>query len=246
MGKNNRLRLAPNRPPVFSVFESTGIFDERIYWARPCYAKAGSTIWLSTIDGPPALPEAPAFISWPYGDSDAWAFGIGTGLGADHWKEAGGWWELVFLNICLYSSGREILTFEEVVDMRSVKAKYSYFSNKASVFQSIIDFVSKLGANTILAESIMSDANQAKVEAEGDYMERSYEEADGKMGDAFQLIEQAMGEAQRAKDSALFWIYIAEWLVTTSAALVSGVVLWWLMVRRRLYRQVTTTQLRHL
>jgi hypothetical protein len=160
--------------------------------------------------------------------------------------EAGRWWELIFLNICYYSSGWETLSFEEAVDKLSVKTKFAYFRDSASMSQDIIDFVSKVGANTIQAETILFQANLVKSEAEIDYIERRYEEAADKMEDASQFVDQAMDEAFLAKDRALFWIYLSEWLVTTSAGLVSGVVLWWLMVRRRLYREVTTTQLRHL
>jgi hypothetical protein len=255
---NKPLRLVSGRPPVFSVFESTGIFDSRIYRAsRPCYAKEGATIWVYILDGPRGDPEAPAFISWTYGDSDAWCFGIHPGEarqgqigGGDPAlmapADAGRWWELIFLNICFHSSGRETLSFEEAVGKLSLKTKFSYFKDTASMSQDIIDFVSKVGANTVRAESILSQANQAKSKGEIDYLERRYEEAAEKMEEASQLVDQAIDEAFLAKDRALFWIYVSEWLVTTSAALVSGVVLWWLMVRRSLYREVTTTQLRHL
>jgi hypothetical protein len=238
-----RLRLVSDLPPVFSLFESTGIFDFRIYsGCRPCYAKDGSTIWLHMLDGPREMPEAPAFISWPYGDSDTWAFGIG--LEDKHHTEAGAWWELVFLNIWLYSSTGETLSIEEAVDKRSVKTMFFTFRDSASMFQDVVDFVSKVGANTVQAESILSDAARVKAEAEIDCLERRYDLAEEKMDQALQLIGQAMDEAQLAKKLALVWIYVTEWLVTTSVALISGSVLWWIMVRRSLYREVTTTQLR--
>jgi hypothetical protein len=240
-----RLRLVSGLPPVFGLFENTGIFEARIYTgSRPCYAKEGATIWLYMLDGPREMPEAPAFVSWPYGDSDAWAFGLHPGWENTAWAEAGDWWELIFLNICFYTSGREILTFEEAVDKRSVKIKLAYFRNSASLFRNIVDFVSKVGANTNQAERTLSEAYRIKSEAETESLEQRYEEAGEKMDEALQLIDQAMDEAQQAKDAALFWIYIAEWLITTAAILISGVVLWWLMVRRSLYREVITTQLR--
>lgn len=152
---------------------------------------------------------------------------------------------MVFLNIFYHSSGREILTFEEGVEKRSVKTQFSYFRDSASLFQGIVDFVSKVGANTVQAESILGKANQAKSAAQGDYLERRYGEAGDGMEEALRLVEQAMDEAQRAKDSALFWVYISEWLATTAVALLSGVLLWWLMVRRSLYKEVALTQLRH-
>jgi hypothetical protein len=196
------------------------------------------------LDGPREMPEAPAFVSWPYGDSDAWAFGLHPGWENTAWAEAGDWWELIFLNICFYTSGREILTFEEAVDKRSVKIKLAYFRNSASLFRNIVDFVSKVGANTNQAERTLSEAYRIKSEAETESLEQRYEGAGEKMDEALHLIDQAMDEAQQAKDAALFWIYVAEWLITTAAILISGVVLWWLMVRRSLYREVITTQLR--
>jgi hypothetical protein len=63
------------------------------------------------------------------------------------------------------------------------------------------------------------------------------------MRDALSIARQAMEETNKAKDRALIWIYISQWMVTTAVA---GVTLWWLMVRRKLYREVTTTQLRQL
>ncbi len=57
------------------------------------------------------------------------------------------------------------------------------------------------------------------------------------------MANQAMDEAKDAKDSALLWIYVIEWMATTATALMSGVVVWWLMIRRRLYREVTVTRL---
>ena len=45
------------------------------------------------------------------------------------------------------------------------------------------------------------------------------------------------------KDSAMFWVYLTEWCAITAAILISGVVLWGLMVRRRLYREVYTSRL---
>jgi hypothetical protein len=240
-----RLRLASGLPPIFSLFDNTGIFEARIYTgSRPCYAKEGATIWLYMLDGPPEMPEAPAFISWPYGDSDAWAFGLHPGWENTAWTEAGDWWELIFLNICFYTGGRETLSFEEAVDKRSVKFKFAYYRDSTSLFRNIVDFVSKVGANTNEAESVLLKANRVKAQAEIESLEQRYEEAGEKMEEALQLIDQAMDEAQRAKDTALFWIYIAEWLITTSAILISGVILWWLMVRRILYSEVITTQLR--
>jgi hypothetical protein len=240
------LRLAPGLPPVFSVFKSTGIFDAPEYGRRPCYTKEGATIWIYMTRGPPELPEAPAFISWPYEESETWAFGIhpGSFLGAPAYVDMV-YWEFIIPNIFYYNSGSEMFSFEEAVQKRSVKTQFSYFRDTSSMFQSIVDFVSLVGGNTFQAESIMSEAEQTKSEADLDYLEQIYGEAGQKMVRALQLGCDAMDEAQRAKDRALVWIYVSEWLVTTAVGLLCGMVLWSLMVKRKFYRDITTTQLRH-
>ena len=51
-------------------------------------------------------------------------------------------------------------------------------------------------------------------------------------------------EAVRLKNEAMTWVYIIEYLVVTSTTLLSGYIVWSLMVQRRRYRSVDTTKLR--
>jgi hypothetical protein len=51
-----------------------------------------------------------------------------------------------------------------------------------------------------------------------------------------------MEEAVNAKDRALLWVYIIEWLTVLGTSAIVGTILWSLMIRRRLYRQVATTR----
>jgi hypothetical protein len=46
----------------------------------------------------------------------------------------------------------------------------------------------------------------------------------------------------KAKDRALLWIYAIEWFTFTGTLLVSGFVLWSLMVKRRLYAGVGSSR----
>lgn len=76
------------------------------------------------------------------------------------------------------------------------------------------------------------------------HLELDYEQARSKIDDALVVITDAMDEATDAKDRALVWIHVSEWMASVAAGLFSGVVLWWLMVRRSLYREISTTELR--
>jgi hypothetical protein len=57
----------------------------------------------------------------------------------------------------------------------------------------------------------------------------------GKIGDAD-------GKAAELKDSALFQVYLIEWLAVTGISLLSGSLLYSLMVRRRAYREIRSTR----
>jgi hypothetical protein len=46
----------------------------------------------------------------------------------------------------------------------------------------------------------------------------------------------------KLKNRALFIVYVSEWLVVTGTLIISGVVVYEVMVRRRVYREVATTR----
>ena len=57
------------------------------------------------------------------------------------------------------------------------------------------------------------------------------------------MLDEAYDLALEAKDAALFWVFVTEWLVVTASGMICGVVVWALMVRRRFYREVEVTRL---
>jgi len=245
-GSVSRLRVEPGRPPVFSAFEGTGMFSARVYEQfRPAIAREGATVWVWGIDGPARVPEAPAFVSWHYGDTEAWGFGIHPGTTDLHWVEAGKWWELIFLGMCYYTARGEILGFDDALQKLVVKDLFGEYRETASLFRRMVDFVDKFGADTEETEGILLEGDAIRDEAEIHYLSMEYEAARAKMEDAVRVATEAMHEANEARDRALLWIYLSQWMVTTAVAFLSGVTLWWLMVRRGLYREVTTTQLSH-
>ncbi len=241
-----RLRVEPGMPPIFSAFEETGVFSSQIYQQfRPALPRQGATVWVHGMDGPARMPEAPAFVSWPYGDTEAWGFGIHPGTNDVHFIEAGKWWELIFLSMCYYTIRGDVMQFHEALQKLAVKNLFLVYRETASMFHRMADFVDKFGANTAEAEGIFLEGDAIRNEAEVYYLNMEYEAAGARMEDALGTARLAMEGANRAKDRALLWIYISQWMTTTAVAFISGSVLWLLMIRRRLYRQVTTTQLSH-
>lgn len=56
-------------------------------------------------------------------------------------------------------------------------------------------------------------------------------------------MEELEAKTFRLKDTTLMRVYLIQWASVTSVLMISGVVLWSLMVRRRLFRRVEVTQL---
>jgi hypothetical protein len=46
----------------------------------------------------------------------------------------------------------------------------------------------------------------------------------------------------KIRERALLWVYITEWFVVTGTMIICGSVIWALMIRRRLYKEVAVTR----
>jgi hypothetical protein len=56
------------------------------------------------------------------------------------------------------------------------------------------------------------------------------------------MLQDGYKLALEARDAALFWIFVTEWLVVSGTGLICGFAIWTLMVRRRMYREVGITR----
>jgi hypothetical protein len=107
---------------------------------------------------------------------------------------------------------------------------------------SLFDFVEKFGANPQPLSEMLDDVDRLKKEAETHYLRQEFPEALVLITEAIDEVARAEKEAIKAKDQALFWIYVVEWSVVTATLLITGFVLWTLMVRRRFFREVQSTR----
>lgn len=106
-----------------------------------------------------------------------------------------------------------------------------------------INFVEKFGANINKIEGRLGDVRTMIFDAERLYIRQDFDLARRTIDEIDAKIIELQGEAMRLKDLALLWVYIIEWTVTTGTALLAGFVLWTLMVKRRLYREVEATRM---
>jgi hypothetical protein len=71
----------------------------------------------------------------------------------------------------------------------------------------------------------------------------SYAEALETIGAANEEVIRLVDLALEQRKRALFWIFLVEWLVVSGTSMITGTVVWTLMVRRKVYREVGRTRL---
>jgi hypothetical protein len=76
------------------------------------------------------------------------------------------------------------------------------------------------------------------------YMAQEWEDSKVVMDGLAEDVRIFTEEVLAFKDQALLWVYVTEWATVTGTFLISGFLLWTLMVSRRFYRKVDQTRLR--
>jgi hypothetical protein len=192
-------------------------------------------------DGPPERGQIAHVFYWEWEDSKTWTFE--DMVTWDFWKGRMRWnpYALdIISNIIWFSTGRELPP--DPIRVHELRTNLFNFRLRRSILVNLVDFAEKFGANPTGIYSKLGDVDEQIGESEELYL-------DWQFNSAADLVETAMGdllsledEASDLKDRALLWIFILEWLVTLGVSLIAGTVLWTLMVRRKLYREVGTTR----
>lgn len=125
----------------------------------------------------------------------------------------------------------------------TLRMRLSHYSELRKTVIDILSFADKFGANTEQADAQIASADRDISEARMLFIRKEMDESGEVMDRASESLEQARAIAMEAKDRALVWVYAIEWLAITGTSLICGFVIWSLMVRRRLYREVGATRL---
>ncbi len=181
-----------------------------------------------------------AIIIWDYGEGRSLACLPGhdkiDGTSLAMWPYSVDFW----VNQMWYLAGIPIP--EEVELVHNLRERSLNYVNERSLSSSVIEFVEKFGVPTRKLYQQLSDVDDMKRQADLLYMEERYAESLEKLDEAFADLRELSDESVRVKDQALLWIYMIEWFTVTGTLVLAGFVLWTLMVRRRLYREVQVTR----
>ena len=107
----------------------------------------------------------------------------------------------------------------------------------------LMEFVDRFGADTRTIGKSLLEFDSLLDGAQDSYLVSEYETASATLSEAMDLISGLEKQALVLKDRALLWIYLVEWLAVSATFLISGAIVWEIMVGRRLYRAVGTTRI---
>ncbi len=229
---------------VFGPFVDLGIEEQLGRQAAELAAREGSNVH-ATLRAPDA-EGMPFAVEWRYGKGTTWS--IATDIQTDYnlfwtqWGTGRGFQYAsdLFLNIVLHASGREVL--QDILRFHAVREKFLIYRETKSMLYSLLEFVEKFGANRQVLDQEMEDVELMVEEAKALYLEQDIEGASEAMDRVFGELDRISELSINLKNNALLWIYVIEWISVTATLMISGSILWTIMVRRRIYRSMSTTR----
>lgn len=132
----------------------------------------------------------------------------------------------------------------DIALMYRVRERFREIDIQKQLTAGMMEFAARFNADTSAVEKKMDEADEQLEKARGFFVNLELEAALEGTDDTISRLEEAYQLAFEAKETALIWVFFIEWLVVTATALVSGVTLWSLMIRKKMYRKVTSTRLR--
>jgi hypothetical protein len=234
------IRFRRDRDPVALPFIELGM--EKVVGNQydEMKAKQGATIWAEME--PVKLPW---MVSWRPGGGNAgmqWAwpnnFGLWWGIGAPGYNPYA---IDMATNVLLYSLDRPLIS--DIHARREARRFLSTFQAQKLLILSMMEWADNFGANIFPLHDELTALERDAENATIYYLNQDYTETVAFMDSLSPRIARITEDALRLKDQALFWVYLSEWSGVTGTCIIAGMVLWSLMVRRRMYRDVEATRL---
>ncbi len=194
--------------------------------------------------------EKPVIVYWDYGKGRSLAYvhkwhGTPNDPGGDipgnpefyRWK-----WHVDLLSHLIYFPARVPIP-EDLGLVHEIRLNFNTFRYKRIYLISAMEFADKFGANLRDAEKKLAGLLQDKETVDGQYLMQELEECHTNLLGLLECLDLLTKEVLDAREKALLWVFIVEWLVVSGTSMIAGLLLWSLMIRRRLYREVGVTRL---
>jgi uncharacterized membrane protein len=176
---------------------------------------------------------------------------VGNGRGfsmTTDWTPAGGaifmtwnYYPDFVLNVVMFTAGRKLP--EDVDVVYTIRRRIRDYADIRGTLNSMIEIVDKFGGNFALVEKMARDCDEAKAGADGLYFQGEYASALESYDLVIGMVNDNVAEAREVARRALFYVYLIEWASVTGTFMISGFLVYTLMIRRKMYVEVRTTRL---
>ncbi len=193
---------------------------------------------------PSGLGNVPFIVAWDYGKGRSMTTGtMGWWSRHEHSYDIPNPYGLdILMNMVFYATRREVVS--DVLLYHQMRVSLLSYQGRMEILMSLIEFVERVGADTRALLKRVDDLEATVESARASYLSQDFDEVDEGMRRAFEGFVEAEREAIKVMNRTLLWIYVIQWVAVTGTAMACGFLLWSLMVRRKLYREVRMTRQR--
>jgi hypothetical protein len=202
--------------------------------------KPGSTVILESADS----KKTPLWFYWDVGQGrfvgSQNIFGV---FGCDFYD-----WQYFqdsVLNTYYYTVALPLPGPGELVTVHEIRRKWHSYRQQTKLMVSLMEFADRFGANMRQAEVGMEGVASLRKDSDDLYLVQDYLAALDALDAAISEAGEVGELAVELKKQALVWVYVIEWFTVLATFLLSGFLLWTLMVRRALYQEVRLTGARY-
>lgn len=133
---------------------------------------------------------------------------------------------------------------EDVLLEHRVRGKFNEVYQKRLYILSFIEFADKFGANLRNVELELMEQSDLYNKAKQSFIHADMGATDSQLAQLSQTYDDLTDLAFDLWNRAVFWVFLSEWLAVTGTSMIAGYVIWTLMVKRKLYKQVSETRVR--
>jgi hypothetical protein len=238
------VRFHRDRDPVFLPFRELGAEQAKGMIFCEMTARQGATVWgyfvQSVASGNRDLPW---LVSWKPGGGNPGMQWIVAHTFGPWWYETNNPYALdMATNMVLYSMDMPLIS--DIHGRREARRLFSNIQSQKSLILSMMEWAESFGADVAPLWTMLTEMELELEIAEESYFRQDYPPTISFLDSMSTLVMEMTEYAVSIKNEALFWVYLSEWLITSSVSLVSAAVLWSLMVRRKTYKAVSVSRLR--
>lgn len=237
----------PSLPPLLRMFVPLGIESVRGYWYIVLIVpRQGATSWGWAKGAYPGVlgGDPPWLLSWRYHDSVTWS--LADSLDTPWWDDA--FYDSdqrygldIMMNMVLYSLGRPLP--DDILLVNSVRQGFHLHGQRMSTLSSYLDFVEGFGVRSTRLLEAKQEVDLMTATAMDTYLQGDYELALEETQDAADAIHALEAKAVEWRNQVLYWIFLTEWAAVAGTLMITGYVLYVLMLQKRLYHAVDVTRM---